>query len=52
MLYGGPVGTTDLDSASQDFGLYGVPAKLLINVFSGSCTYQTREPGQIDAPSD
>jgi hypothetical protein len=42
MLYGGPDGTTAVNSASVDFGPYGVPAKLRIDVNTGTMSYYLR----------
>lgn len=47
--YGAPAGTTNVTSASQDFGPYGVPASLTVTATSGTTTFNTRE---YEAPAD
>jgi hypothetical protein len=52
MLYGGPDGTTNISSGSQDFGPYGVPAKLRVTVTTGSATYNFHTDVPAVAPLD
>lgn len=48
MNYGGPAGTTVITASTQDFGPYGVPAKLRVTATSGTTSYNVlTDDGQL-----